>query len=355
MKICKNCGQQTDDDKVRCPHCGFLFEEDMDDVLREMKSNLKTYRKELASSAPAPQPPVPQDYQQQGYAQPQGYAQTAQPQGYAQTAQPQGDFANSRERFELLSEVAQLKGEMRVLQGEIERMNANPRQQANPVAPVSVVYALQPAAQGQAPGVYSHYAMPAYMPAQNAAHAQNPPKKRSSNRIVISILCTLLLAVSIGMFFLPWIEITGSVKGAMTGFQGILYIFDKESADVAEFAMILGMIDTHAYAGSAAVAGIIQDACRYIVQWGVVVYAACLILSLPILFSLGGKVKARGWHRFWAWLSFLVALILFGIFCWTFGFSSMALWFLLGAGANFVRVFFLCFYKKGKKPEGGLQ
>lgn len=268
MKICKNCGRQTDDDKVRCPHCGFLFEEDMDDVLREMKSNLKTYRKELASSAPAPQ---------------------------------------------------------------------------------------QPAAQGQAPGVYSHYAMPAYMPAQNAAHAQNPPKKRSSNRIVISILCTLLLAVSIGMFFLPWIEITGSVKGAMTGFQGILYIFDKESADVAEFAMILGMIDTHAYAGSAAVAGIIQDACRYIVQWGVVVYAACLILSLPILFSLGGKVKARGWHRFWAWLSFLVALILFGIFCWTFGFSSMALWFLLGAGANFVRVFFLCFYKKGKKPEGGLQ
>ena len=81
VKICKNCGQQTDDDKVRCPHCGFLFEEDMDDVLREMKSNLKTYRKELASSAPAPQQPVPQDYPSQGYAQPQGYAQTAQPQG----------------------------------------------------------------------------------------------------------------------------------------------------------------------------------------------------------------------------------------------------------------------------------
>ena len=68
-----------------------------------------------------------------------------------------------------------------------------------------------------------------------------------------------------------------------------------------------------------------------------------------------GKIKFRAWHRFWAWISFLVSLVLFGVFCWSFGFSALTVWFLLGAGANFVRAIFLCFFKKDKFAEGGLQ
>lgn len=369
MKICKNCGQQTDDGKVRCPHCGFLFEEDMDGVLREMKNNLQTYKSELASQ-PAPVQPAPV----QSEAAPSQPVQAQQPAGQPAQAQPAGQpFASSRERFELLSEVAQLKGEMRVLQGEIERMHANNagRSGQGTVAPVSVVYAQQPSASapGQpAPGVYTHYAAPAQQlyaqqpyahpytqqPAPAYAYAARPAeKKRSTNRIVISILCILLLGLSIGMFFLPWVELAKDV-GA-TGFQGILYIFDKKSEDIAEFAAMLAFIDMHEYAGGAKISEIIQKVCHYTVQWGVVVYAACLVLGIFQLLSLGGKIKARGWHRFWAWLSFIVALVLFGICCWTFGFKAITVWFLLGAGANFVRGLFLCFYKKGRRPEGGLQ
>ena len=58
MKICKNCGRQTDDEKVRCPYCGYLFEEDMDSVLRKMKENLNAYRDSVAA-APAQAPAAP--------------------------------------------------------------------------------------------------------------------------------------------------------------------------------------------------------------------------------------------------------------------------------------------------------
>ncbi len=55
MKICKNCGRQTDDGKVRCPYCGYLFEEDMDSVLRKMKENLNTYKESVVNAPAQPQ------------------------------------------------------------------------------------------------------------------------------------------------------------------------------------------------------------------------------------------------------------------------------------------------------------
>lgn len=56
MKICKNCGYAADDSQLRCPKCGDLFAEDMDNMLRAMKSNLNNYKSEV-SAAPAAQPP----------------------------------------------------------------------------------------------------------------------------------------------------------------------------------------------------------------------------------------------------------------------------------------------------------
>lgn len=344
MKICKNCGRQTDDGKIRCPYCGFLFEEDMDDVLREMKSTLKNCKAEAERSVRPAQPaPV---------------GQTAQPSAQETAGQAENaPLPETRERFELLSEVAQLKGEVRVLQNEIERLHDVQRQSPQ-VPPVSVVYQ-QPAAGTAAPaaGVYAPYgAADKTGGTYAAAKGGSTAKKRSVNRIVVAVLCTLLLGLSIGMFFQPWIDKwLDAYGGTMKGFEGLLYLFDKNSADVQGFVGVLAAIDAHSYAGGATISGIIQKVCHYIVQYGVVVYAACLILSLPILFSLGGRIKARGWHRCWAWLSFIVALILFGIFCWSFGFNALTTWFLLGAGANFVRALFLCFFKKDKFPEGGLQ
>lgn len=335
MKICKNCGQQTDDGKVRCPHCGFLFEEDMDDVLREMKNNLRNYRSEVvAKAASAAQP------------------ESAAPSPSAQQPAPESD-AGQKERFELLAEVAQMKGEMRVLQNEIERLhNTQPAQ--------TVVYAPQPAPAAPAAGQDGAGGAPAA-----EANAQKKSKKkknkdfvisvkmtkkRSANRIVISILATLFLGLSIGMLFMPWVK-----DMAVKGYEGLLYIFDKESQDTAGFQALMAAISAHQYANGEFFQNLVVTAITYVVQWGVVVYMACLLLSILVLFSLGGKIKFRAWHRCWAWLSFVVAAVLFGVFFWTFKFSGLTIWFLLGMGANFVRAILFCFYKKEDYVEGGLQ
>ena len=116
MKICKNCGRETTDDKVRCPHCGYLFESDMDDMLRRMRSNLDSYKQEMAVAAPPQGAPVPAQ-------------QNAAPQG---AAQPYAQQTSDKERFELLTEVAQLKGEVNALHGEISRMQAARAQYEQP-------------------------------------------------------------------------------------------------------------------------------------------------------------------------------------------------------------------------------
>ena len=335
MKICKNCGQQTDDGKVRCPHCGFLFEEDMDDVLREMKNNLRNYRSEVvAKAASAAQP------------------ESAAPSPSAQQPAPESD-AGQKERFELLAEVAQMKGEMRVLQNEIERLhNTQPAQ--------TVVYAPQPAPAAPAAGQDGAGGAPAAeanaqkkskkKKNKNFVISVKMTKKRSANRIVISILATLFLGLSIGMLFMPWVK-----DMAVKGYEGLLYIFDKESQDTAGFQALVAAISAHQYANGEFFQNLVVTAISYIVQWGVVVYMACLLLSILVLFSLGGKIKFRAWHRCWAWLSFVVAAVLFGVFFWTFKFSGLTIWFLLGMGANFVRAILFCFYKKEDYVEGGLQ
>lgn len=338
MKICKNCGQQTDDGKVRCPHCGFLFEEDMDDVLREMKNNLRNYRSEVvAKAASAAQP------------------ESAAPSPSAQQPAPESD-AGQKERFELLAEVAQMKGEMRVLQNEIERLhNTQPAQ--------TVVYAPQPApaapaagqdgagGEGGAPAAEANAQKKSKKKKnKNFVISVKMTKKRSANRIVISILATLFLGLSIGMLFMPWVK-----DMAVKGYEGLLYIFDKESQDTAGFQALMAAISAHQYANGEFFQNLVVTAITYVVQWGVVVYMVCLLLSILVLFSLGGKIKFRAWHRCWAWLSFVVAAVLFGVFFWTFKFSGLTIWFLLGMGANFVRAILFCFYKKEDYVEGGLQ
>lgn len=392
MKICKNCGRQTDDSKVRCPHCGYLFEENMDSVIRKMKENLNTY-KGTVSSAPAPaataQPAAQAPAQsaqpavQQVPAQPQPAARpqpAAQPQAYVQ-APVQAD--NSMGRYELLSEVAQLKGELRALHTELDRSKAAvqpvqqpvqyvqpaqyvqppvqyiqpPVQYMQPQPPQTVIYANSPYPAQPAPQVYVQTPQqnPQYVQAAAGEQAAAGKKKsvRSTNRIVISIISILLLALSVGMCFLPWISMEDGAF-SFTGWEGISYIFNKDSEGAILFAGYLEMIEQFDFAGGEMIANVCRTACRFIVEYGIIVYAAFLVLSIPLLLSITGKISGKGWHRFASWMSFIVALIIFGVFCWITGFSSITIWFLLGAAANLVRCLFLAFYK-GKKLKGGLE
>ena len=401
MKICKNCGRQTDDSKVRCPHCGYLFEENMDSVIRKMKENLNTYKGSVAST-PAPaaaaqpvaqapvqsarpvavQPAAQAPVQAQPPVQP--VAQQEPVQSYAQTAPAPAD--NSMGRYELLSEVAQLKGELRALHTELDRSKAAiaqpaaqpvqyvqpaqyvqppvqyiqpPVQYMQPQQPQTVIYANSPYPAQPAPQVYVQTPQqnPQYVQVaageQAAAEGKKKKSVRSTNRIVISVISILLLALSVGMCFLPWISMEDGAF-SFTGWEGISYLFNKDSEGAILFAGYLQMIEDFNFAGGEMIANVCRTACRYIVEYGIIVYAAFLVLSIPLLLSITGKISGKGWHRFASWMSFIVALILFGVFCWITGFSSITIWFLRGAAANLVRCLFLAFYK-GKKLKGGLE
>ena len=341
VKICKNCGYQTDDEKVRCPKCGYLFEEDMDAVLRQMKDNLNNYKKEIAMQQPVAGQSVS--------------VPAAVPSVSAQEGVPTDNkgAATEKERFELLSEVAQLKGELRALSSEVTRIQAqrDAMQQAvvqpqQPGQPTTVIYA-QPYSGQQS-------AYPAQQSTYPAQQANSYPKSskgmayaRSGNRIFISIVCILALAASIGMFFMQWID------GGFKGIDALKYLFGMDAPEFGSF--LDNTIRGYDFAGVAFIANISEKFCYYVVRYGIVVYAALLVLGFPLLFSMFGRVKMRGWHRFFAWTSFILAAILFGIFCWVSGFSTVTKWFLIGAAANFVRCFFLFFYRRSDKLKGGLE
>lgn len=395
MKICKNCGRQTDDSKVRCPYCGYLFEADMDSVLRKMKENLNTYKDSVASSSapqpqsPAAQPsaPAPQAAQPAAPVQPVAPA----PQAVQYVQQPVHQAAgyvpaqdNSKAQYELLTEVAQLKGELRALHTELDRRNANQQYMQQP----AVQYVQQPVQQSVAPAqqpaqyvqpqpvqyvqqpaqpqtvIYANSPYPAqqsaptYMQTGNggvAAYGKgvnaSGKAKRSSNRIVLSVLSLLLLALSIGMFFLPWVIWEKDLS--FDGFGGVMYIFTRDGEGA--FASYLAAIQAHEFVGTEMIANVCRYACLYIVEYGVIVYAAFLVLGFPLLFSMFGKISCKGWHRFVAWMSFIVSLILFGVFVWVSGFSAVTVWFMVGAGANLVRCLFLAFYRGKKRKFSGLE
>lgn len=368
MKICKNCGYAADDSQLRCPKCGDLFAEDMDNMLRAMKSNLNNYKNEVsaapvqpqAPAAPvqpqasaAPVSPAPQAAQSvqpaaQAYVpvQQQAAYRPVQPVQPVQPAQPAP--ASRGEEYELKAELAQVKGELRALQGEMDRVSGGRGGYGQPQMPVIVqpVSAAQPLPP-QPTVIYQTYpqAAPAQAPAagKSAEAAKNakykPGKRRPAkirrcgSRIFIAIVVLLMIGLSIAMFFFDWVD------GMFSGFDIIAALGGNENGAMFELYVSTFITADQLWFGGVA------TACEYILRYGVIVYAVLLLLGLPVLFSLGGRVKFKGWHTFCAWASFICALLFFIIFWLASGFSSMTIWFLLGAGANFVRCIFLLFYK----------
>ena len=346
MKICKNCGRETDDSKVRCPHCGYHFEEDLDSVLSKMKNNLNAYKNEIATSQPVQTP-----------------AQTAGSDG-VHTEQGRAD--TTKERFELLSEVAQLKGELKALHGEIDRMQAARVQQYG-MAAQQVQQPIQQSAQQPVQSVQPAviYAAP-YAAAPGNVYAAAPgangnvqtgkkaKSKRSVNRIVISVFALVLLGLSIGMFFVAWVGGTYS----FTGFDAVKHLFQSlvnKSSNAAFLGFLDNVVRTHAFAGNETISSICLNICYYVLLYGIPLYFVLLVLDFPLLFSMFGRVRCKGWHRFVTWFAFIVALAIFGVLCWVGQFSALTKLFFVGAGANFVRGIFLAFYKGKEKYSGGLQ
>ena len=341
MKICKNCGYAADDAQLRCPRCGDLFEEDMDSMLREMRNNLNSYKNEVFA---APQQPVAAPAQSVQPVQPVAGAGVQPVQGTAQ-----GDAA-------LQEELAWVRGELRAMQAEMDRVSGARGGYVQPQMPVIVQPVTSPAPQ-QPTVIYQAYpAVPQAVPAAGAAEEKGgedaakadknakykPGKKRApkirrcGSRIFISVVALLMIAASVAMFFFDWVK---SSYGGFSGFDILAALGGSDRGAAFETYVATYINGTNLWFNAVA------TACEYILRYGVIVYGVLLILGLPVLFSLGGRVKFKGWHTFCAWSCFIVALLFFLIFLLATGFSSMTIWFLLGAGANFVRCIFLLFYK----------
>lgn len=381
MKICKNCGKATEDEKVRCPYCGYLFEEDLDSVLSKMKSNLSAYKAEVSSAAPV---------------------QAAQP-AQARPAEPAqyGADISQRERFDLLTEVAQLKGELKVLHGELDRMNsaqpryaaqpapetapaapafpqaqsapqaensaapqpapmqqAQPVQAAQPVQPVQPIQPVQPVyyAQAYPPMPYAQQPYAAQpLPAAQENKGEQKKKKgvRSANRVVISIVALIMLGLSIAAFFFPWTK--GTYE--FSGWDAVKNLYEKFANNGSNEKMqaFLDYIRTVHFADSEWVANLFRTVCYRVMEFGIPLYFLFLVLSFPLLFSMFGKVRFKGWHLFFAWLSLLTAAALAGIFYWVGQFNALTTLCMAGACANVVRVLFLFFYKGKKRGDGGAE
>ena len=320
----------------------------MDSVLREMSLNLNSFKEEL--TAPKPQQtgisaPAQPSVSAAASADPvlaAAYAvrETPSPAAYpARISYPAPQGAAEPEDLKL--EVANLKGQLTAMQGELGRlsMQRGVQMQQNPVsyqpmpAPAQPVYFANTygyPAPVPAEGVYSQIpeAKDPAAPAYANAGKDKADSARSKRRIVLAVLTTLFLAASIASFFLNWIKFE-AFEG-FTGFEAINHVFGIKGGE--PFEAYLNIIRAHEFAGSAMIAKLCLN-------------AALLVLSLPILFSLGGRIRFKAWHAFFAWTSALAAVLLFAVFCWVSGFSAMTLFFLGGAAANVLRGFFLLFYK----------
>lgn len=320
MKFCKNCGHESEDGKIRCGYCGYLFEDEMDNVLREINTNLNNYKNDLTANQSA-----------------------TDMQGVAFSAENStANAAVTQNNEELKIEIANLKGQISAMQGELNRMSqrgsaATPNQviyhtSAHPAQPNTYVYPT-PAQNG----VYSQAATPStIVSGQGDGNTQRTKKERKKSRIVLACITLLLLALSIASFFFAWI------KNGFTGFDAVKYTFGLGGESFGEYCDTVAI---HAFPGPAFIPALCKHVCTFIVKYGIVVYAALLILGFPVLFSLGGKIRFKGWHSFFAWTSSIVSLLIFGVVFWVSGFSVMTYFFIGGVAANILRGFFLLFYR----------
>ena len=249
---------------------------------------------------------------------------------------------DAREKEALATEIGQLRGELHALQGEVERLRSEQHALAlQSVQAQPVVYA-----QPYEPDAGTAHYFPVY-----SRPAARRKRGRSRNRIVIASFSLALLLFSVVCFFLPW------VNGAatFTGYGALSYLFGSSAGPAAAYSNYLSqVVGTRVFSSAETVSNLCRAICSNLLLYGTPLYAASLLLGLPLVASIPGRVRIASWHRFFAWLSFASAALLFAMIAWASGMEGVSAWFLAGGIANFVRGILLIFYRGKWDYWGGL-
>ena len=250
--------------------------------------------------------------------------------------------AEAREKEALVSEIEQLRGAVHALQTEVEQLRSEQHALALHSAHAQPVVYAQPYESEAGP---AHY-FPLYR------HSSAPRKRgRSRNRIVIASFSAALLLLSIVCFFLPWVN--GSAS--FTGYGALTYLFGSAAGPGAAYSKYLSeVVGTHVFSASETVSNLCRAICSNLLLYGTPLYAASLLLGLPLAASIPGRVRIASWHRFFAWLAFASAALLFAMISWASGFEGVSVWFLAGGIADFIRGILLIFYRGKWDYWGGL-
>ena len=249
--------------------------------------------------------------------------------------------AETRERAALQSEIEQLRGEVHMLQGEVERLRSEQQALTLHTAHVQPVVYTQPY-EAEGPVRYRPFFRRAVAPRKRG---------RSRNRIVIASFSLALLALSIVCFFLPWVN--GDF--AFTGWGALTYLFGSSAGPGTAYSIYLSqVVGMRVFSANEAVSNLCRAICSNLLLYGTPLYAASLLLGLPLAASVPGRVRIASWHRFFAWLSFASAALLFAMISWASGFAGVSVWFLAGGIADFVRGVLLIFYRGKWDYWGGL-
>ena len=294
-----------DESALRCPHCGELADGDTDELLARMRASVTRCRDELSS----PQAVIAAD--------------------------------EERERATMLSELEQLRGEVHMLRGELEQLRSAQRALVLQAAQASPVVYTQP---------YEAESRARFRPFYKRIA---PPRKkgRSRNRMVIASLSLVLLVLSIVCFFLPWVN----GETSFTGFGALTYLFGFSDGAGAAYSVYLSeVVGVHVFSANETVSNLCRAICSNLLLYGTLLYAASLLLGLPLAASVPGRVRIASWHRFFAWLAFASSALLFAMISWASGFAGVSVWFLAGGIADFLRGVLLIFYRGKWEYWGGL-
>ena len=234
-----------DESALRCPHCGELADGDTDELLARMRASVTRCRDELSS----PQAVIAAD--------------------------------EERERATMLSELEQLRGEVHMLRGELEQLRSAQRALVLQAAQASPVVYTQP---------YEAESRARFRPFYKRIA---PPRKkgRSRNRMVIASLSLALLAWSIVCFFLPWVN----GETSFTGFGALAYLFGFSDGAGAAYSVYLSeVVGIHVFSANETVSNLCRAICSNLLLYGTPLYAASLLLGLPLAASRVAGVRVVG-------------------------------------------------------------
>lgn len=182
------------------------------------------------------------------------------------------------------------------------------------------------------------------------ASAKGSRRAPSRNRIFISCICAAMLLLSLGLCCAPWLNGADS----FTGLEALVNLFGGGYG--AAFSRYIDVtVSEHIFARNQLISDICLALSKQVLRIGIPAYILALLFGLPVFLSAFGRVRLAGWHRCFAWVAFLVSVLLGLVFLGVGGAESISVWFILGGVANLLRAVLLIFYDNRPKFWGGLE